>query len=125
VAKDQVAGVVLSGQTLAWTTGRRGRGGVAAAEHGHTVVSDADVESADDLAIDLAQGGAHLNGQVVLGVATEALLMRVVRLPMLDDEDELLDMVDLQVDKFWPFSSDDVVVGHEAQSCGASRRGRA
>lgn len=55
---------------------------------------------------------AALEGQVIVGVPSDQLLLRTVHLPLVSD-DELGSMVQLQVDKFSPFPVESMVVSHE------------
>lgn len=53
-----------------------------------------------------------LQGEIVLGIGSDQVLLRVIDLPPVEDA-ELADMAELQVDKFSPFPVETMVVSHE------------
>lgn len=57
-------------------------------------------------------GLADAKGDVAVSVTSDQVLLRVVELPKTDEE-EMRGMVELQVDKFAPFSIDNMIISHE------------
>ena len=55
---------------------------------------------------------AGVKGQVTVGIPSEHLILRTIKLPAVD-ENELGSMVQLQADKFSPFPIESLVVSHE------------
>jgi len=106
MAKDsgQIIGAVLEGDQLEYVSLRR-RKSRYETELGATVPAG---EARKLLA------GAD---RVVVGLPSDVVLLRVLDLPTVDPE-EIEGMVDLQVDKFAPFPTDQVDVSHEVISTG-------
>jgi len=117
MAKEQITGVVYTGEMAEWATVRRGKGGVEVLtsgsvrlrpERGEGADGDSEQTPSDTMRIALHGAGRSL----VVGLPLSQLLLRVIELPAVED-DELPEMVELQVDKFSPFPVDQMVVSHE------------
>lgn len=98
----------------AWTTLRDKKGGEEIVEQVETpleVSADAAVQDTE-LAAQLKARCSRVRGDITLVLPTNQVLMRVVELPSTDAE-ELRGMAELQIDKFSPFPTDQMCIGHE------------
>ncbi len=108
MAKNEIHGIAVRPDRLEYTTleQQQERWDVTGSKGISLPKSDA-------LAADsLRPLAAQLHGPVSLGLPADGLLLRVVDLPS-DDADELEGMVELQVDKFSPFPTDQLLVTYE------------
>lgn len=112
---DQLTTVLLLQRARAtWTTLRERKGTV---DIGEQVTAPIELpEGADpfgpEAAAQLKARCGHLRGSVTLALNASQVLIRVVELPSVDP-DELGSMAELQVDKFAPFTTDQMCIGHE------------
>lgn len=116
---SMIAGIIRKG-TLNWARYRVVRERLQHERDGaielvcHPVEGDAPEETPDALVARLKREAAGLSRvPLILGIESENLLLRVMRLPLIEDPLERAAMVRLQVDKISPFSSDNSVVSHE------------
>jgi hypothetical protein len=115
MAKDMATGVLVTPEAVAWATLRHAKEGPECAAEGRyerLVEEESGVEEESSVA---PQPLAEIKSSVVLALPPTQLLMRVLEFPAVGD-DELADMVELQVDKFYPFPIDQMVVAHEVLS---------
>lgn len=114
MADKLTTALYLGGARAAWTSLRDRKGSVEIATQ---------VDAPLELAGDAADGGPEaaaqvkakcsgVKGIVTLVLPTRSTLLRVVELPSTDPE-EIRGMAELQIDKFAPFPSDQMCIGHE------------
>lgn len=127
MARDQITGVVIRGQSFAWATVRKARSQFeTVVSRRETLVPEAvqaeGVTAAAGVGASLRALKLKIEGRVVGSVPTHRVLLRVLDLPAVSDE-ERAGMVELQVDKFSPFPVESLVVSHEilAESAGSQR----
>lgn len=104
MAKEHITGLVIRKDLLEWSTLLKGK------ERSDVVASERAA-----LEEDIEQRKASLagvKGEVTVGLGSEQILLRVVSLPIVED-DELASISRLQVDKFSPFPVESMVVSHE------------
>jgi len=121
MAKDTATGVLVTPVVVSWTTLRQTKGGIEGLAEGQIArapvpesIQKGDVDTAVDAASPLT-ALAVLKSPVVLALPSTHLLLRILDLPAVDDDD-LVGMVELQVDKFSPFPIDQMVISHEVLS---------
>jgi hypothetical protein len=118
MAKELSTAVVLSGDSLEWTTldGGKDRRNVLASDRVELGTKPSDDSqppaSPEEVSLQIKKRVSHLRGRIVAGLPSDKLLIRVVKLPIVPEE-ELAGMVQLQVDKFSPFAVEDLVVSYE------------
>lgn len=123
MAKEKTVGVVPRADELLWTvlsgaaatSGREALSVLPTPGEPAPESSEAETVAAvtpPTLAEQLATAGVDLRGPVSVGLDTDRLLLRVVRLPASDPE-ELAGMIELQVDKLSPFPIETMAVSHE------------
>lgn len=112
----------MRGEVAEWTSARVVRDRAEAVVSGRVDLHRDEDTDAAVVAERLREACAGSKGLVTLGLATEDLILQVLRLPS-SDESELGGMVELQVDKFSPFPVETMVVSHEvlAQEDDSSR----
>ena len=117
MAKEFITGLVIGDGVVDYTTFTKGNGQSEKVSSqqvqldlpapGESESPEAEVKGEHIV----ARCGA-LQGKVTVSLPAEQVLMKIVRLPVVDD-DELIGMVELQIDKFSPFPVEDLVVSHE------------
>lgn len=117
MAKELHTGLVIEGETLDWARLQGGREGLQVAGQGVESLPPAAtggeaVAREVRLASALKALAPTIKGRLSLGVASDQLLLRVLRLPSTDDA-EVAGMVAFQAEKLAPFPTDTMVVGHE------------
>jgi len=126
MAKENLTGLVVEGDTLQWSVLQRGRTGWQLADSGRATLpavdttagaEDADAAEARLVAV-LKEAAPRMQGRLTLAVPADQVLLRVLRLPS-PDAAELGGMVSLQAEKLSPFPVDTMVVGHEVLQSGA------
>jgi hypothetical protein len=113
MAKDNIIGLAFRGDSVEWAT-------LSAVREEYRTVGTGSIPLEADLTEEqtkalverLRTETGGLKGHVVVGLPSEDMLLRVVNLPLVED-DELRSMVRLQADKFSPFPVDTMVVSHE------------
>ena len=125
MAKDDYTALVATERFCAWTTATSARRGFTIQSRGEAVVPVRDAASEDSeespavrlptFAEVVLENAGQINGEVVLGLTTDELLLKVVELPSVEDED-LAGMVELQADKLSPFPIEQMTVSHEVLS---------
>ena len=125
MSDDLITALVLRRGTLSWTTLQRKKNRLEVAEE-KTVAFEWPAGVSDLNAPEVVERikpiCAQIKGRVSLALPTASVLMRIARLPTLDQA-EIRDMAALQVDKFSPFPVDQMTVSQEvlSQAEGASR----
>lgn len=127
MATDTITGVVIRDGALEWATLVRGVVAASGTVALPAAVEQPEPESADQPPVQVggslapdarpeAAGAAAprppLKGRVVLGLAPDRMLLRVVDLPDVE-AGELASMISLQADKLSPFPVERAVVAHE------------
>lgn len=118
MARESIAGVVVEAEAVAWSLLQPGRADWVAGTAGVVPLAPAATaperaEEADARLADVLKPLAgRLRRRVALGIASDQVMMRVLRLPS-GDPAELAGMVDLQAEKLAPFSLEAMVIGHE------------
>lgn len=121
MARDQVTGVILRQDALEWATLRKTREGYSKGTSGRVSLEApaADVPPPDGPSVageaeaDIIRASrGRLAGDIVPGLPSECLLLRVMDLPVVEP-DEMTGMVQLQFDKISPFPVESMVVSHE------------
>lgn len=117
MGKELYTGLAIEGETLAWAALQRVREGLQSVAQGREPLPPAATggEPAPRevrLLAGLKSLAPRLKGRLTLGMASEQVLLRVLRLPSVDDA-ELKGMVAFQAEKLAPFPVDTIVVGHE------------
>lgn len=129
MARGRVTGIVLDGERLEWATLVQSGDRYRRVDQGMEVLSageepePTDADDARRALLDRIRAACgDVKGDIVLGLPSEKVLLRMVELPAVDD-DELTEMVELQADKFSPFPIETMAVSHEvlARSDDASR----
>ncbi|MFC1452861.1 pilus assembly protein PilM [Verrucomicrobiota bacterium] len=120
MAKEFTTGLVVGDELLEWAVlSRGGRGTFNVLRSGRAEIEGEPAEGeekGDPRAGAAALIKANLGrspGRVSLGLPSNEVLMRVVKLPPVDDAAELTSMVELQADKISPFPVEDLVISHE------------
>ena len=123
MAKDNTTALVASGHFMSWSTANRLRRGLSIQGRGEAVVptilpdpeTDAD-ENVPVIATSFAEiiqeNAGQIQGEAILGLTTDELLLKVIDFPAVEDAD-LAGMIELQADKFSPFPIDQMTVSHE------------
>jgi Tfp pilus assembly protein PilN len=116
---ETIVGVAVHGGRLEWTTCLRSGDGLKKTGSGQIDLPPKPEEGkeaggAEGKTVNLRAEAekAGLKGEIICGLPSEQLLLRVVSLPDVPD-DELRSMVELQVDKFSPFPVESTVISHE------------
>ncbi|NKB25439.1 MAG: hypothetical protein GKR87_13890 [Kiritimatiellae bacterium] len=112
--KDNITGVVIHSAQIEWSTLRKRKGQLnVVTQHTKPLETDAaeDVESSA-IAKKLKSIFGKLKSGICLGLNTDKTLIRIVNFPT-TDADELASMVELQVDKFFPFPVEQMIVSYE------------
>ncbi len=110
MANDPITGLVFLGKHVSWTTRRKGREGAGKPTFDELAVEWG--EGGDGLAVALKESGKTIEGAVSVAIPSTQLLMRVVKLPT-TDPGELAGMARLQVDKFSPFPTENMLISYE------------
>ncbi len=116
MAKELTTALIVSIQTVEWTSLTREKGTLRVAEFKREPIG----ESPEDHAPDAESARAErirtlcrdVQGQVHAGLPSADLLLRIVNLPNAEPG-EMREMVRLQLDKVSPFPLDDMVFSHE------------
>lgn len=121
MTKDTWSGLVPMREAVEWATLQRTREGIATTDGGREAVPPSPEKAAPGAASALVEVlkplAPRLKGSVSLGLLSEQVLLRVLRLPAVDAE-EIKGMVDFQAEKLSPFPLDTMVVGHEVLHAG-------
>ncbi|MCE9615328.1 MAG: PilN domain-containing protein [Lentisphaerae bacterium] len=120
MAKESYIGLVVGRDQCDWAVLQRGREGFERVAGGHEDVSAApaapgvapDAVEAHPALARLKALAPRLKGRLTLGLASEHVLLRVMRLPAVDPAD-IQGMVAFQAEKLSPFPIDNMVVSHE------------
>lgn len=117
--RTYATGLIRTADLIEWTSMRRGRDGGVVVSTGRAPVPSAGPndaaaeEAAWRSAFQQARArGARLAQEVSVGLPTERVLLRVLRLPPAEP-DELRGMVELQFDKIAPFPPETMVLSYE------------
>lgn len=110
MAQKWITGVSLRKDCLEWTVLRRVKEGWAVARQGRAELEGRALDGA------FLKGLQHpFKGAVVLGLPLEEVLLRVAPMPS-TDPGELLEMAELQVEKFAPYGLEAMAYGAESLS---------
>jgi len=119
MGKDHIIGLTLTNSALEWTALEKAKDAIEVTDAGRAEVESRPSEEGGEAQVQAAAPGdlvaknsAKLHGKVTLGLPSDQLLIRVVKLPAVPDED-LKGMVQLQVDKLSPFPIENMVVSYE------------
>lgn len=122
MAKESTSVIILGSERVRWTTLQGSRGRLQVSASGDepllqppTSEGDEETKEADGVVdtVDLLRTLlGKMTGSVTLGMPTDQVLLRVLKLPSAEDED-IPGMVELQVDKLSPFPIENMVVSHE------------
>jgi len=122
MGKDQITGLTLKNDFLEWTTLEKAKDTFKSVDTGRDELGIKSPEEGGDnqapqpdIGSIVKKHSAKLRGRVTLGLSSEQLLIRVVKLPSVPEED-LKGMVELQVDKLSPFPIENMVVSYEILS---------
>lgn len=119
MSREIITGLKITDSSLEWTSLEKTKDGFKVADSGKAdLESHVSTEGAESKVTDkglsalISKNKKHLDGTLTLGLPSEQILMRVVKLPAVPD-DELTGMVQLQVDKLSPFPVENMVVSYE------------
>ena len=119
MAREIITGLKMTDFSLEWTSLEQVKDGFKAVSSGKAdieshVADEGQEPKVSDQGIPslILKNKKHFEGAVTLGLSSEQILMRVVKLPAVPDE-ELSGMVQLQVDKHSPFPVENMVVSYE------------
>ncbi|MDD4872917.1 MAG: pilus assembly protein PilM [Kiritimatiellae bacterium] len=125
MAKELITGVRLTEKVLEWSSIEKTKDHLQPADSGIVTVDVQASPNGEEPVLPqagisdlIAKNTKHLHGNITLGLSSEQLLMRVVKLPVIQDQEELKGMVQLQVDKLSPFPVENMVVSHEIMDKG-------
>ncbi len=111
---NQITSLLIKGRTIRWTVLDEDESGAPRCVS-KSVVLDIDEQAASEpaaLAAAIANQCPTLHGEVVLSVAPDQALMRVIELPTADPA-EIEGMIQLQADKLSPFPGDKMATSRE------------
>lgn len=112
--QETITAAMLAGHRLEWTTLKKRKAGYEVADQQRVELALPDEGAADapDIGAAIKKAMGTIKGHLTVVIHTEQALMRVVDLPDAD-ADERAGMVELQVDKFSPFATEQMAIGHE------------
>lgn len=104
---NSITGLIIRNETVEWTVLREDKtGAMQSASKSVTFdLSESDAQDSGVVASGIRSRCPELTGSVTVGIASDQVLMSVVELPTVDGS-EIVDMVQLQVDKLSPFPGD-------------------
>jgi hypothetical protein len=120
MAKEFITGLVLEADVVDYTTFVNGKGQPEKVSSQRIQLdlpepSEEEAVEASTIGEHIAEQCGEIKGKVTASLSSDKVLMKIVSLPLVDDE-ELEGMVELQVDKFSPFPVEDLVVSHEVMA---------
>ncbi len=123
MGKEYITGLIVRDDIMEWMSALKIKGRLNVTTSGKVslAVSGKDVEAegaaggeSNDIAAGIKSACKGIKGgNVTICLDSSQLLLRVLSLPMVEDDVERAGMVELQVDKFSPFPVDNMVVSHE------------
>ncbi len=119
MSREIITGLKITNNSLEWTSLEKIKDGFKTVDSGkadlesHIAAEGEDVKVSDQgLTALISKNKKYFQGTVTLGLSSEQILLRVIKLPAVPD-DELRGMVDLQIDKLSPFPVENMVVSYE------------
>ncbi len=111
MSKDLITGILVAQDTVSWSILRQNKSERELIADGTMDInqfrSEKELTTEERIFFPPEHGAS-----VVLALSSDKLLLRVMDFPAVDDED-LLGMIELQVDKYSPFPLDQMVISHE------------